>query len=96
MYLHLGEDVVIPINNLISMIDINSGFYGADTNHFLTLAREDGFVIEVNDGEPKTIIISEENKKSRIYLTSISTRTLNSRVKKLNRKYRLNKEAAIG
>lgn len=96
MYLHLGEDVIIPINNLIGMIDINLDFYGSDTNHFLKLAREDGFVIKVNDGEPKTIIISEERKKSKIYITSISTRTLNSRIKKLNKEYRLNKEAAIG
>ena len=39
MFLHLGENVAIPIKDIIGIFDIDSSMYGSDTAQFLRLAE---------------------------------------------------------
>ena len=53
MFLHLGENVVVPIKDVIGIFDIHNSMYSSDTISFLRMAEEDGFVekeIERLDG----------------------------------------------
>ena len=79
MFLHLGENVVVPINDVIGIFDIETTMYSSDTSQFLRMAEEDGFVERVNNEPPKSCIVAEVNKKSKIYLSPISTSTLSKR-----------------
>lgn len=81
MFLHLGEDVVIPIKDVIGIFDMKSSMYNSDTTQFLRLAEEDGFVERINQEQPKSMVITERNKKSVIYLSPISSKTLSKRTK---------------
>ncbi len=81
VFLHLGEDMVIPMNDVIGIFDMESCMYNSDTTQFLRLAEEDGFVIRINKERPKSMIITEVNKKSVIYLSPISSKTLSKRTK---------------
>ncbi len=81
MFLHLGEDVVIPIKDVIGIFDMKSSMYNSDTTQFLRLAEEDGFVERINDEQPKSMVVTERNKKSVIYLSPISSKTLSKRTK---------------
>lgn len=76
MFLHLGENVVVPIKDIIGIFDYESSKYGSDTNQFLRLAEEDGFVERVTNENPKSFIIAEVNKMSKIYMSPISSTTL--------------------
>lgn len=79
MFLHLGENVVVPVKDIIGIFDVESSMYSSDTSQFLRLAEEDGFVERINDEQPKSIIVAEVEKKSIIYLSPISSKTLTKR-----------------
>lgn len=81
MFLHLGDNTVIPMKDIIGIFDMESCMYGADTSQFLRLAEEDGFVVRINEEQPKSMIVTEVNKKSKIYLSPISSKTLSKRTK---------------
>ena len=79
MFLHLGENVVVPIKDVIGIFDLQSTKYSSDTNQFLRLAEEDGFVERITKENPKSFVIAEVDKKSKIYLSPISSTTLTKR-----------------
>ncbi len=79
MFLHLGESIVVPIKDIIGIFDIESTMYSPDTSQFIRLAEEDGFVERITSDKPKSFIIAEVNKKSKIYLSPISSSTLRKR-----------------
>ncbi|PRR81384.1 extracellular matrix regulator RemB [Clostridium vincentii] len=79
MFLHLGENVVVPIKDIIGIFDLETTMYGSDTNQFLRMAEEDGFVERITKDKPKSYVIAEVNKKSKIYLSPISSATLSKR-----------------
>ncbi|OFI05405.1 hypothetical protein CLOACE_17820 [Clostridium acetireducens DSM 10703] len=83
MFLHLGENVVVPIKDIIGIFDIETSTYGSDTSQFLRMAEEDGFVKRITKEKPKSFIIAEIDKKSRIYLSPISSSTLTKRSQSL-------------
>ena len=79
MFLHLGENVVVPIKDVIGIFDIQSAMDSSDTIQFLRLADEDGFVERITDEKPKSFVIAEVDKMSRVYLSPISSVTLTKR-----------------
>ena len=79
MFLHLGENVVVPIKDVIGIFDLQSTMYSSDTIQFLRMAEEDGFVERITDEKPKSFVIAEVDKKSKIYLSPISSSTLTKR-----------------
>jgi hypothetical protein len=79
MFLHLGENVTVPIKDIIGIFDLETTMYGSDTNQFLRMAEEDGFVERVTEETPKSYVIAEVNKKSKVYLSQISSATLSKR-----------------
>ncbi|HCW03903.1 MAG TPA: DUF370 domain-containing protein [Clostridium sp.] len=82
MFLHLGENVVVPAKDIIAIFDMETSVYGSDTSQFLRLAEEDGFVEKITSKIPKSFVIAEVNKKSKIYLSPISSLTLSKRIGK--------------
>ena len=79
MFLHLGENVVVPIKDVIGIFDLQTTMYSSDTIQFLRMAEEDGFVERITDDKPKSFVIGEVDKKSKIYLSPISSSTLTKR-----------------
>ncbi|BCZ43938.1 DUF370 domain-containing protein [Clostridium gelidum] len=79
MFLHLGENVVVPIKDIIGIFDLQNTMYSSDTIQFLRLAEEDGFVQRITEEQPKSFIIAEVNNKSKVYLSPISSTTLTKR-----------------
>lgn len=79
MFLHLGENVVVPVKDIIGIFDMQSTMYSSDTIQFLRLAEEDGFVERITKEQPKSFVIAEVNKMSKIYLSPISSATLTKR-----------------
>lgn len=79
MFLHIGGDVVVPMKNVIAIMDIDTTTLSKDTKEFLKVAEEEGFVEAISNDLPKTFIIMEVDKKSKIYLSPISSVTLQKR-----------------
>jgi len=79
MFLHLGENVVVPIKDIIGIFDMETTMYSSDTIQFLRMAEEDGFVERITKNIAKSFVIAEVDKKSKIYLSPISSQTLSKR-----------------
>lgn len=79
MFLHLGENVVVPIKDVIGIFDLQTTMYSSDTIQFLRMAEEDGFVERITDEQPKSFVIAEVDKMSKVYLSPISSSTLTKR-----------------
>lgn len=79
MFLHIGGDVVIPMKNVIAILDMDTTTLSKDTREFLKTAEEEGFISAISEDLPKTFIITEREKKSKIYLSPISSVTLQKR-----------------
>ena len=79
MFLHIGGEIAIPYKNIIAMLDIDITTISKDTREFLKIAEEEGFIESVSEDLPKSFVVTETNKRSKIYLTPISTATLKKR-----------------
>lgn len=79
MFLHLGENVVVPVKDVIGIFDIQTTMFSSDTIQFLRMAEEDGFIEKITNESPKSFVIAEVNKKSKVYLSPISSATLTKR-----------------
>ena len=80
MFLHIGNDYVIPLKSIIAILDLEKTTISKDTKEFLKIAEEEGFIKAINEDIPKSFILTETDKKSKIYLSSISSVTLQKRV----------------
>jgi extracellular matrix regulatory protein B len=79
LFLHLGENVVVPLNDVIGIFNLETATYSSDSMQFLRLAEEDGFVEKISKEPPKSFILAEVDKKSKVYLSPISSSTLTKR-----------------
>lgn len=79
MFLHIGGDKVIPVKNVIAILDIETTTLSKDTKEFLKTAEEEGFIETISDDLPRSFVVTEVNKKSKIYLSPISSVTLQKR-----------------
>ena len=79
MFLHLGENVVVPIKDIIGIFDLQTTMYSSDASAFIRMAEEDGFVERISKEKPKSFVIAEVNKMSKVYLSPISSSTLTKR-----------------
>ena len=82
MHLHLGSDTVVNTKNIISIMDLESTSISKYTREFLKVVEEEGFVRNVSEEIPKSIVICEESGQSVIYITNISTKALSGRIRK--------------
>ncbi|MCL2819662.1 MAG: DUF370 domain-containing protein [Oscillospiraceae bacterium] len=76
MYLHLGQNVVIPESDIIGIFDLDNTTGSYITKNFLSDAEKAGRVINVSDELPRSFIVSGNEKERTIYLSQLSPQTL--------------------
>lgn len=80
MYLHLGEDVVVRMSEIVGIFDMDSSTIKQSSRAFLAAAQSAGEVIDVSGELPKSFVVCTSGKKSKVYITPISSTTLLHRV----------------
>lgn len=81
MFLHLGENVTVLMKDIIGIFSYENLNYNDENRRFIRLAEEDGFVIRISNDMPKSYVVAETDKQSKIYLSPISAQTLIKRSK---------------
>lgn len=76
MYLHLGQETVILLENIIGIFDIDKCTISKKTRDYLAFAQKSGNVINVSYELPKSFIICENNGEIMVYISQISSKTL--------------------
>ena len=79
MYLHLGQNVVVPEADVIGIFDLDNTTGSLITRKFLGEAEKAGSVINVSDELPRSFIVSGKSKDITIHLSQLSPQTLNKR-----------------
>lgn len=80
MFLHIGNGHLIPLKDVVMIADYESTTSGKDSENFLEVANEEGFIEDYSDGSPKSFIITNET----VYLSLISSVTLAKRINVLS------------
>lgn len=82
MFLHIGEEMIVFLNDILAIMDIERTTTSNNTREFLKKCEEKGQVVTVSNEIPKSFILTVRNGKQTVYLSPISAATLKKRVVK--------------
>ena len=80
MYLSIGNDMAVRDRSIIGIFDLDNTSTSKRTREFLEKSEQEGQVIPCDD-LPKAFVLTSEYGFSRIYLTALSSQTLEKRMK---------------
>lgn len=77
MYIHLGNNVMLPTNEIIGIFDLENTSVSKRTRDFLTHAEKQGRVITISYDLPRSFVIAGKSRKNtKVYISQISSSTL--------------------
>lgn len=77
MYLHLGQDTVIKMNDIVGIFDMETSTISKSTRNYLSAAQKAGRVVNVSMEMPKSFVLCCDKKnRLTVYITQISSSTL--------------------
>ena len=80
MYLNIGNDMAVREKCVVGIFDMDNTSTSKRTRLFLEKAEREGQIIPCDD-LPKSFVVTVEYGMVRIYLSSLSTATLEKRLK---------------
>ncbi len=80
MYLSIGSDMSVRSSAVVGIFDLDNTSTSKRTRIFLEKAEKEGRVVPCDD-LPKSYVVTVEYGLERVYLTSLSARTLEKRMK---------------
>jgi len=83
MYLHLGQNVVVPGADIIGIFDLDNTTGSHITRKFLNDAEKTGSIVNVSDELPRSFIVSGKDKTITVYLSQLSPQTLLKRTESM-------------
>ena len=79
MFLHLGQETVVDTKNIIGIFDMDTSTVSKFSRNFLNLAQKQGKVINVSYELPKSFVVCNEKGKIKVYISQLSSITLENR-----------------
>ena len=76
MILHLGSDYIVPLCEVIAIIDANAILKSRDTKNFLDRNIKEKVIKCCHDEEIKSYILAKKEDAFCVYLSAISSHTL--------------------
>ncbi len=76
MYLHLGQDIIVNMRDIVGVFDMDNSTISRHTREFLTRAQKEGRVVNVSMELPKSFVVCAYNGRETVYISQISTATL--------------------
>jgi len=80
MYLSIGNDMAVRDTSIIGIFDMDNTSTSKRTRLFLKKSEKEGQVVPCDD-LPKSFLLTAEYGFNRVYLTALSTQTLEKRLK---------------
>lgn len=85
MYLHLGNNISVPTDDIIGVFDLDNVSTARSTRDFLAVAEEEGMVIAVGQDLPKSLVVCcPRGSWQRVYLSPLAPATLLGRLESLS------------
>ena len=77
MYLHLGQDIIVNMRDIVGVFDLDNSTISRHTREFLSRAQREGRVVNVSDDLPRSFVLcTQERGNSTVYLSQLSAATL--------------------
>ncbi len=80
MYLNIGNDMAVRGESVIGIFDLDNTSTSRRTRDFLERSEKEGQVVPCDD-LPKAFVLTAEYGMSRVYLSALSSSTLEKRTK---------------
>ena len=80
MYLNIGNDMAVRERSIIGIFDLDNTSTSRRTRQFLEKCEKEGQLVPCDD-LPKAFVLTAEYGKDRVYLTALSSQTLEKRLK---------------
>ena len=81
MYLHLGQNEIVPDRRVIGIFDLDKCSYSKRTREYLAAADKEGVVLDISGDLPKSFVVCDHPYHPQIiYLSQLSPSTLQKRV----------------
>lgn len=84
MYLHVGKEIILKSKDIIGIFDLDTATVSKRTRDYLNKAEKAGEVVNVTTELPKSFIVCREKKGKKIYISQISSSTLEKRSAYIN------------
>ncbi|MCI2058437.1 MAG: DUF370 domain-containing protein [Oscillibacter sp.] len=82
MYLHIGQNELIPDRRIIGIFDLDKAGYGKRAREYLSRAEEEGVVLDLSDDLPKAFVVCDHPyHRQIIYLSQLAPATLQKRAR---------------
>lgn len=83
MFLHLGQSVVVPYNEILGIFDLDNASWAYKTREFLEKAEREGRAVWLGDDLPRSFVLAGDgNKTPTVYISQLSSSALVSRVER--------------
>ena len=80
MYLHLGQNEIVPDHRIIGIFDLDNTTWSKKSREFLDGAEAEGQVISVCEDIPRSFLLCDHPyHKQIVYLSQLNTATLQKR-----------------
>ena len=80
MYLHLGQDTVVKLSEVVAIFDLENASIAKATKRYLALAQKQGLVVNVSTELPKSFVVCVDEKgRTTVYISQISSASLKKR-----------------
>ncbi len=77
MFLHLGQNFVIRMKDVVGIFDLETSTISNTTRDYLAAAQKAGLVVSISAEMPKSFVLCCNSKgKTTVYTSQISTATL--------------------
>ena len=80
MYLHIGQNEILPEVRIIGIFDMAPATWGHRAMEFLTRAEKEGTVLDISGDIPKSFVVCDHPYHPQIvYLSQLNPATLQKR-----------------
>mgnify|MGYP000570459634 CR=1 FL=1 len=80
MYLSIGNDMAVRDRSIIGIFDMDNTSTSKRTRLFLDMAQKNGEIVSCDD-LPKSFVLTAEYGMTRVYESTLSSATLEKRMK---------------
>ena len=80
MYVHIGQDYMVPVRSIISIFDMDTATYSRSTRGLINRLEKEGRVVTVFDDLPKSAVLCISELGEILYITQISSTALQRRI----------------
>ncbi len=85
MYLHLGQDKVVQVREIIGIFDLDNTTVSKTTREMLHKAEQSGDAVTIAGDLPKSYVVCSTQKgRQKIYISPVTPSTLQRRIRKKN------------